>query len=221
MKKLKIPYINIAHIRDPDKMFIEMETLQSLPISCNPWPEFSTETKAEFVIAHNGNSILLKYKITEKYLVANEVNNGNIHNDSCVEFFIAFGNEKNYYNLEFNCLGFTKIGYGAKRTNRELLPVKVIGKLGFSSRISSNLKTGNNGFDWEILLMIPKTIFIHHQISSFDQLKARGNFYKCGDGLPEPHFLCWNMIHTAQPDFHRLESFGNLDFVKEAKQNGS
>ncbi|MEJ2884707.1 carbohydrate-binding family 9-like protein [Pedobacter sp. GR22-6] len=213
MKKLKIPYINSSHFKDVNELIVQMEGLENVPISCKPWPEFSSETKAGFSIAHDRNSILLKYQISEKYLIANEVNNGNIHNDSCVEFFIAFNSEKHYYNLEFNCLGFTKIGYGNGRINRQLLALEVIRKLGFSSRINSNLQPSNGGFDWQILLVIPKEVFVYHQISSFDQVKARGNFYKCGDGLPEPHFLSWNMVHADQPDFHRLESFGKLEFL--------
>jgi hypothetical protein len=42
--------------------------------------------------------------------------------------------------------------------------------------------------------------------------KCRANFYKCGDDLPEPHFLAWNMINTEEPDFHRPEFFGTLEF---------
>lgn len=216
MKKLKIPYINSTTVKDVNELFMQLETLERLSMACNPWPEYATETKAEFIIAHDRDSILLNYKIAEKYLMANEVNNGNIHNDSCVEFFIAFDDEKAYYNMEFNCLGFTKIGYGVKRSGRELLSLEVIKKLGFSSRINSNMKDQNEGFDWEIILVIPKEIFIHNEIGSFDKMKARGNFYKCGDGLPEPHFLSWNMIHAAKPDFHRLDSFGMLEFVEAA-----
>ncbi len=212
MKKLEIPYINRADINTVDQLIIKMETFESLPISCNPWPQFVSETKADFIIAHDKQSILLKYKIVEKYLIANEVNNGNIHNDSCVEFFIALGNDESYYNMEFNCLGFTKIGYGLNRTQRELLPIDAIKKLSFASRINSNLTNATEGFDWEILLIIPKEIFVHHNIQSFDKLKAKGNFYKCGDGLPEPHFLSWNMIEAKEPDFHKREYFGGIDF---------
>ena len=40
----------------------------------------------------------------------------------------------------------------------------------------------------------------------------RGNFYKCGNQLPKPHFLSWNPIPTDNVQFHCPEFFGELDF---------
>jgi hypothetical protein len=45
---------------------------------------------------------------------------------------------------------------------------------------------------------------------SFWEIKA--NFYKCGDELQTPHFLSWNPIEIDQPDFHRPDFFGTLEF---------
>lgn len=217
MNKLEIPYLDIAPIKTVDALLTEMLAFEQQQISCEPWPAFVSDAKASFVIAHDLNSILLKYTIQEQYLSAKEIDNGNIHNDSCVEFFIAFGEEDSYYNLEFNCLGFTKIGFGADRSNRQLLPTEIISKISFTSRINSNLWKKKDGFDWEILLIIPKEIFVHHNIKSFDRLKARGNFYKCGDGLPQPHFLSWNAITAEEPNFHDTTSFRALEFTFNAR----
>ncbi|WP_168187552.1 carbohydrate-binding family 9-like protein [Pedobacter sp. G11] len=212
LKKLEIPYISAIAMETAENLIQTLQSLNSFPIRCNPWPEFVTDTKASFSIAHNKDLIFLKYHVQEQYLIANEGYNGNIHNDSCVEFFVAFDGDKGYYNLEFNCLGFSKIGYGKDRSERVLLPLEVVKKLRSHSRISSDLMDDRDGFEWEILLIIPKQTFIHHQIKSFGEIKARGNFYKCGDGLPQPHFLSWNMINSKNPDFHQRESFGELAF---------
>jgi len=217
VNKLEIPYIKTSDFSTADELMLAVKQLQNLPISYSPWPEFKSDAKANFIIAHNTDAIILKYQIEERYLIANELNNGNIHNDSCVEFFIAFNNDKTYYNLEFNCLGSTKIGYGSRRSGRELLSAEVIGKMSFSSRINSKLGKKQEGFDWEIVLIIPKEIFIHHSIKSFNLLKARGNFYKCGDGLPEPHFLAWNRVTGNKPNFHRTDCFGALEFAPGTK----
>ena len=215
MRRLEIPFLDTHNLKEIDKLNQLMDSLQAATIDRNPWPAYQADAQAKFLMAHNGDAILLKYVVSERYLSANEVTNGNIHNDSCVELFIAFDDE-GYYNLEFNCLGFTKIGYGNDRLDRELLPVDVIKQLSFSSKINANSTINSNeGFDWEIMLVIPKEIFIMHQIGSFHLLKAKGNFYKCGDGLPQPHFLTWNMIEAEQPDFHRKDFFGELVFVSD------
>lgn len=212
MRRLEIPFLETGGVLEVEQISQLMEGLMAVPIDCNPWPAYQANAEAKFSMAHNGETILLKYKVTEKYLMANEVNNGNVHNDSCVEIFIAF-DDAGYYNLEFNCLGFTKIGYGNGRNGRRLLPIEVIKQLSFSSKINANgIVNANTGFDWEITLVIPREIFIKHQINSFNNLKAKGNFYKCGDGLPQPHFLTWNMIEADTPDFHRQEFFGELMF---------
>ncbi|SOD13300.1 carbohydrate-binding family 9-like protein [Pedobacter xixiisoli] len=213
MRRLEIPFLETDDVQEMDKLNQLMVGLKAIAIDCNPWPAYQADAKANFLMAHNGDAILLKYIVAERYIAANEVTNGNIHNDSCVELFIAFDND-GYYNLEFNCLGFTKIGYGYDRSDRKLLPVDVIKQLSFSSKINANsVINSNGGFDWEIMLVIPRAIFIEHEITSFNNLKAKGNFYKCGDGLPQPHFLTWNMIEAEQPDFHRKDFFGELTFA--------
>jgi len=212
VRRLEIPFLETKDTQKVDKLNQLMDRLPVIPIDCNPWPAYQANVQAKFTMAHNGQAILLKYIVTEKYLAANEVNNGNIHNDSCVELFIAF-DEQGYYNLEFNCLGFTKIGYGNDRNDRKLLPIEVIKQLSFSSKINANSTLNSDGgFDWEIMLVIPREIFVEHQLTSFNHLKAKGNFYKCGDGLPQPHFLAWNMIEAEQPDFHRKDFFGEFAF---------
>lgn len=211
MRRLTIPFLK-NNTYKADEINLLMDSLEAAPIDRNPWPSYLANTEAKFIMAHNGESILLKYIIAEEYLMANEITNGNIHNDSCVEFFISF-DDFGYYNLEFNCLGFTKIGYGSDRNDRKLLPIEVVEKLSFSSKINANgMVNGTNGFEWEITLIIPKEIFVEHKIASFHQLRAKGNFYKCGDGLPQPHFLTWNMIVSEEPDFHLKEFFGELAF---------
>ncbi|MBO6237358.1 MAG: hypothetical protein J6N50_01050, partial [Bacteroidales bacterium] len=63
---------------------------------------------------------------------------------------------------------------------------------------------------WEVRLDIPAAVF---GLETFDGLHARGNFYKCGDGLPVPHYLSWAPVGTPRPDFHRPEFFEEIVFV--------
>jgi hypothetical protein len=65
---------------------------------------------------------------------------------------------------------------------------------------------------WCLTIVLPKRLFFRHPQLSLDDLKARGNFYKCGDKLTKPHFLSWNAIDTPSPDFHVPQAFGTLIF---------
>ena len=47
---------------------------------------------------------------------------------------------------------------------------------------------------------------------TLDGKEIKANFYKCGDELQTPHFLSWNPIQIEQPDFHRPDFFGTLEF---------
>jgi hypothetical protein len=47
---------------------------------------------------------------------------------------------------------------------------------------------------------------------SFSKLVSNANFYKCGDDTSKRHYLSWNPVKTAKPDFHRPEYFGILNF---------
>ncbi|MGI6239399.1 MAG: carbohydrate-binding family 9-like protein, partial [Christensenellales bacterium] len=38
------------------------------------------------------------------------------------------------------------------------------------------------------------------------------NFYTCDESI-HPHFGVWNHVAAAQPDFHRPECFGRLEFA--------
>src|SRR5690606_972047 len=129
--------------------------------------------------------------------------------DSCVEFFIAFDDDSSYYNLEFNCTGTCLAGYGTGRgEKRKLLPASVIRNI----RQQSLVKTGNPDISWELTLLIPLSVFCHHRFVSLKNQDCRVNFYKCGDDLPQPHYLCWSPIQAPAPDFHRPEFFAPARF---------
>ncbi|MDZ4058607.1 MAG: carbohydrate-binding family 9-like protein, partial [Bacteroidales bacterium] len=90
-----------------------------------------------------------------------------------------------------------------------------------TSRIRRTSTLGNSGFDtkegdfkWSIIIAIPIELL---NIGSDNSLRGRvvkANFYKCGDDLPERHYLTWNPVGTEKPDFHRPEFFGDLYFEK-------
>jgi Carbohydrate-binding family 9 len=209
-----VPYLNsgIEHRRMEDISTVldhlERHTIQKLP-----WPEFSYRPDVSFSIAHTDNRILLKYFVREKAIrVLHHEDNSPVHEDSCVEFFIAFDDDEEYYNLEFNCAGTCLLGFGKNSAQRSLVGVDVIRQIKRYSAINNSLNGSNDAFSWELAVMIPAEVFVHHKIDSLKGKRYRVNFYKCGDKLPQPHFLSWQDMKTASPDFHLTEFFGEAYF---------
>ena len=175
------------------------------------WESYTYCPEASFRIAHNGDAIFLNFRINESDIkaVCNQ-DNGKVWEDSCVEFFIAF-TEGSYYNIECNCIGKILIGKGSGKEGRILLPDALLKKVDRRSSLG-NSPVENRSGDWEVSLIIPKEIFFPEITETFNNVKARGNFYKCGDCLQTPHYLSWNPILWDTPNFHLPKFFGELRF---------
>jgi hypothetical protein len=180
------------------------------PISNELWMQPTDVPVVHFSIAHNNLGIYLKFDVTEKHIrsVVTEIN-GAVWEDSCVEFFIRFNNNEAYYNFEYNSICTGLIGYGTGKNNRVLLDAAVVKKIEACTTLSANqeLKT------WSLLLFIPVEVFVFDDIKTLQGQSATANFYKCGDLLPQPHFLSWKKIESEEPNFHLPQYFGEISFT--------
>jgi hypothetical protein len=211
MKALEVTCIEFPPQTSIETVSATLDTLQRHKIDQQPWKEFDYQPNVNFSIAHTGSTLFLKYYVSEStvrafYFRPNEP----VYKDSCVEFFIALNGDKRYYNFEFNSIGTCKLNFGPSRDSRQLISEKAISNITFISSITNNTEDGN--LRWEITISIPLSSFTEHKLTSFEGCKCRGNFYKCGDELPRPHFLSWNNIIAPVPDFHVPESFGDIAF---------
>jgi hypothetical protein len=170
--------------------------------------------QAAFRISHYDFGLCVKFYVTEPFLkVKKREPNGPVHKDNCVEFFFRFDNDSNYYNFEFNCLGCVKAAYGGNRADRKCLPVAAIKTIEDNISIEMDNISEERFFRWEIAVILPLSVFHFHKVSCLVGSMSTGNFAKCGDDLPLPHFLSWVDIPTADPDFHQPAFFGNLQFT--------
>ncbi len=214
--KLKIEAINFCEGISLEKVSSALDKLDTIHfIDSLSWKEYPYKPEVKFVAAYNEGNLFLKYYVKEKYIRAvNTATNGNVWEDSCVEFFVAPGEDKEYFNFEVNCIGTCLVQKGEKRENRNYLDQEVINSI---KRISSlgeepfDEKTGS--FEWNLTMMIPLVTICKIKNNNLKGLKMKGNFYKCGDKLSEIHFLSWNPIGTPQPDFHESEYFGEIEFI--------
>ncbi len=211
-KHINIPYLSfITQNHDMEEVSAKLNSIPQTRILETPWQIYKNKPLVKVAVAHAGHSILLKYEVSELALraVHKEINQP-VFKDSCVEFFIQFNENEGYYNLEFNCAGVCLAGYGKGKPGRVLLPSNLIKKIKMISSIKA-LLTGQ--INWKLTLMIPKDVFSRHQFKNFGGLSCKVNFYKCGDDLPEPHFISWTSINAASPDFHLPQFFGTGNFM--------
>jgi hypothetical protein len=211
-KSLTVPNIS-GHLHYTDMLNVStvLEGLKKQAIDTAPWQAtFPYKPKVHFSIAHTEGYIFLKYTVSEKAIRAiNTEPNGSVYEDSCVEFFVKF-DDKGYYNIECNCIGTMLMGFGPERNNRSRLSADVIRQIKFQSTMQNNPK--DKIIDWTMTLAIPLSVFIHHPKLSLSGKTRSANFYKCGDKLPEPHYLTWSNIDFVKPNFHLPEFFGNIIF---------
>ena len=132
-----------------------------------------------------------------------------VANDSCLEFFFCPRPKDDcYFNFEWNPLGTLYLGFGRNMREhaRQLIqePKRLFAAKPFQTEGG-----------WGITFEIPAT-FIRRYAPEFrlrEETILRGNFYKCGDCTPKPHYLAWNPVVSAAPDFHRPDQFGMIKLM--------
>ena len=212
MKTLSVPYLHVDDMNAVDEISVKLDHVEQELINITPWTAYPYKPEIAFAMAYGDNAVFLKFYVEEKHIRAiySEPNDP-VYKDSCVEFFVSFGDEMEYYNFEFNCAGTCLLSFGEERANRMMSSEELIKSIAFRSSIKPANSKGSN-IGWELTLSIPFSAFQYHHFTSLKGKKCRANFYKCGDDLPEPHFVVWNDIKTEEPDYHRPEFFGSVEF---------
>lgn len=214
MQQLTVPFLHALTSGDAISTVADrLREGEKQTLSFAPWAKADAyQPDVTFAIAHGPEALLLQFDVKEKTIrAACGHTNEPVYKDSCVEFFVSFDDGIPYYNFEFNCIGTVLAGYGTGRTDRQPLPPAALEEI--KSGIVINRGGGEKGVHWEITVLIPFSVFLYHPLSSLQGRRCRGNFYKCGDELPEPHFLSWSDIESGEPEFHLPRFFGALHFV--------
>ncbi len=214
MKELTVPFLgHVSKVSPIAHVSYLLDSYEKNHIGIAPWPGNGYKPDVHFTIAFGNDSIFIKYYVSEKSVRAiYKQPNEPVYKDSCVEFFVSFGDERDYYSFGFNCAGACMLGFGANRTNRKLLPEAAIRAIRHQTNLKLVDNNGQGGIGWELTLMIPLEAFCKHSITSLNGRQCRVNFHKCGDELPDPHFLTWNNIKSADANFHLPEFFGKMRF---------
>ena len=131
--------------------------------------------------------------------------NDPVYKDSCLEFFVSFNkNSPKYMNFEMNSRGAFLAAVRTDRKNKTPIH-ELVSVLPEVKPIKGDGFWGAEAF---FTLDFIKQAFGVSRFCRGDVIK--GNFYKCGDETPQPHFGMWSPVCTETPDFHRPEYFGEL-----------
>jgi len=213
MKHIQVPLITAVSDTPFHEISQQLNESGFHPIDITPWPQFAYRPHVQFSIAHGTDAVFLRYNVNEKFVRAIYGQpNDPVYKDSCVEFFISFRHEEEYYNFEFNAAGTCLAGFGRHRNDRSMLPGETIRLIQHQSLLRTAV-AHNSNICWELTLVIPLRAFYYHELTALSRITSRVNFYKCGDDLPDPHFIVWNNIEAPQPDFHLRDFFGSAQFT--------
>ncbi|NAS10752.1 carbohydrate-binding family 9-like protein [Poritiphilus flavus] len=181
------------------------------------WEAFPYRPEVSFRIAYSEDAIWLKFYIREEHILAQRTEtNSSTHRDSCLEFFFDPISEGPYYNFEVNAIGTVHLAYGpgpGKHQREFVEPDLIERQMQVYSTLGEEPFAEIDGdFNWELTMIIPAELLVHHKDLSLKGLRSKANFYKCGDDTSKPHYLSWNPVGTERPNFHTPEFFGTLVF---------
>ena len=179
------------------------------------WEAFPYLPDVTFRMAHTGRAILMHFSVDEQAARA-EIGKDNdpVYFDSCVEFFAQLAPDSEYYyNFETNCIGRMLVMRGVSQNERTYAPEATLECIGrWSSLGSEPFGLIEKPTHWELALVIPVEAFFLDSVTDLSGMTIRGNVYKCGDKLPEPHYSAWAPIHTPRPLFHVPAAFAPIYF---------
>lgn len=218
-KMIRVQKIQFNNCTPSIKEIIHKLDLNKIPfnkIDVINWSEYPYKPDVKFRIAHSEDEIYLQYQVKEKYIRAfySKDEGSAPYKDSCVEFFLIPSTDDSiYYNLELNCIGVGTFAGGSERKNRTRFGNEILKQIRRESSLGNlGFETKKGNFSWQITIAIPKRLFSLSNIGDLSGKCASANFYKCGDDLPERHYVSWNKIDTDKPNFHTPNHFGTLCF---------
>ncbi|BBI31331.1 carbohydrate-binding family 9-like protein [Cohnella abietis] len=191
-------------------------TIDPLILDHHLWPDNDYKPEVKARIYYSSDSLHIQFQTYEDdptitYFKSNDP----VCRDSCVEFFFqpVPALDQRYLNFELNAAGTLLLGLGTGRN--DLTQVADMTTEIFQIKPATGLTDSEFGRRyWELEFRIPFT-FISSLFPDFEAVSGAvmsGNFYKCGDDTPAPHYLSWNLVTSETPDFHRSSDFGQIIF---------
>ncbi len=185
---------------------------RALPLPLHACWGGAEDVEASVRLIHEGRFLHLRFSIQEPQLrrMCTE-HNQKVCTDSCMEIFLQREGENEYVNFEFSASTKALVGRGKEREGRTLYPSFVIDQIPITLTLLENNNTQSR---YRLDVAIDLVLFglmKEEETTSF--IKLKGNIYKCGDALNEPHYLCYAPIGTLKADFHTPSYFVPFKFL--------
>lgn len=173
------------------------------------WEEgYAPEASAQLIrIRGLGFCVRLEAKETSPKALCTFYNQP-VYKDSCLEFFVNFNPaQPKYMNFEMNANGAF---LAALRTGRkDKTPIH---------ELTHDLPPVRPRVDadrWSVTALFTDDFI--RELFGKDSFRPGdtfvGNFYKCGDETPHPHYGMWSLVDTETPDFHQPSFFGTFRLI--------
>lgn len=162
--------------------------------------------RASGQICHDSGSLCVRLRAVEANIRAEYTAPlSPVCQDSCLEFFFMPESETRYFNFEINPNGCLWIGFGHSREDSTVLYRSSMKQL-------FDIRTDKTADGWEASYRIPLSFLCLFMPGFSFTGRLLANVYKCGDRTEHEHYLSWNPVSSAVPDFHRPEDFGVMTF---------
>ena len=180
----------------------EWNKAEALAVAVDRWEGFAPVPKTTVKLLRGPEGISVLMHTEEKNLrMEHTEENGEICEDSCLEFFLKPSNLRTeYLNFECNPRGVLHLGMGSGRNDRVFPKV---------DRAQLSIESVPTDGDWALKLYIPDSLLLDLFGEISPVMKA--NFYKCGELTDHSHFGTWAEVETENPDFHQPDFFGFLE----------
>lgn len=216
MNILQIPYVPAEAVATPAQQQAYFQSRTDWqPIGHSPWAQQYPYTPvARFRMAWNEAGFYLYYEVQEAHVRADFLQDQDpVFQESCVEFFLSPTSDQQYYNFEFNAIGTCLAGCKTN-AHKGRLPQELTEQILRLPSLPKGQPYEQRAVSepWTLSVMLPASVIGLPALKEGMQMRA--NFYKCGDKLDQPHFLCWSPIKYAEPSFHRPEFFGKVMLVR-------
>ncbi len=154
--------------------------------------------------------ILLRMRTNEtKLRTVNTGRDGNVWEDSCMEFFLCpFSHREEYLNFEMNPNGAWLCQYGKGREGRVFLKTL--------TDCEATVKADVNNDGWCLELFVPCHLITEVFGEEYrpEACTVKGNFYKCGDMTEIPHYDSFSKMTTLPPGFHNPDCFAEIKITE-------